>query len=295
MHRNCTESGNSVQFQPIAAGANLRKFNVFADTLSSIPTRASSVFLRLLLFLGIFSIPVFAQGGPPYYTNDPGTPGNLQWEINLGYMPFLYSGSSITHTPDVDINFGLGDRIQLTYEDAWLRVDNPSPVKYGLGQDQLGVKWRFYDNKDSGFAMSIFPQLSINNPNHSVERGITPRGASLILPVEFSKKLGPIDINWEGGYNFVHKGPDGWLAGLVVGHEFTDKLELDAEFYSTGTFHPTQYQETLEGGLRYKIHPPFILLIMAGRSLQPTGPTQPYFVGYFGMQFLLPPHPFGKD
>jgi len=295
LHKNCTESGNSVQFQPIPAETKLRKFNVFADTLSSIPTRTSSVFFRILLFLGIFSTPVFAQGGPPYYTNDPGTPGNLQWEINLGYMPFLYPDSSITHTPDVDINFGVGDRIQLTYENAWLRVDNPSPVKYGLGQDQLGVKWRFYENKDSGFALSIFPQLSINNPNHSAGRGITPKGASLILPIEFTKKLGSIDINWEGGYNLVHKGPDGWLAGLVVGHELTGRLELDAEFYSTGTFHPIKSQETLEGGLRYKIHPPFILLIMAGRGLQPTPPTQPYFVGYFGMQFLLPPHPFEKD
>ena len=52
-------------------------------------------------------------------------------------MPFLYPDHSVAHTPDVDINFGLGDRIQLTYEIAWLRVYNPSPVKYGLGQDQL--------------------------------------------------------------------------------------------------------------------------------------------------------------
>ena len=56
----------------------------------------------------------FAQGGPPYYTNDPGTPGNLNWEINLGYMPFYYSGQSLSHIPDVDINFGVGERIQLT-------------------------------------------------------------------------------------------------------------------------------------------------------------------------------------
>jgi hypothetical protein len=283
--------------------------------VGSIPTRASSVFLEvtrrmkpafsprhikhfavpLFLFLSACCAPIHAQGGPPYYTNDPGTPGNLQWEINFGYMPFLYPNASTTHTPDVDINFGLGDRIQLTYENAWLRVANPSPVKYGLGQDQLGVKWRFYDNKDSGFAMSVFPQLSINNPNNSVQRGITPRGASLILPVEFSKKLGPIDLNWEAGYNFVHLGPDGWLAGAVVGHDFTDNLELDAEFYANGTFHPSTSQQTLEGGLRYKIHPPVILLLMAGRSVQAAGVTQPYFVGYFGVQFLLPPHPFEKD
>jgi hypothetical protein len=262
---------------------------------SSILARASKISSRLIWLL-VFSCPaIFAQGGPPYYTNDPGTPGNLQWEINLAYMPFLYPDHSVAHAPDVDINFGLGDRIQLTYENAWLRVDNPSPVKYGLGQDQLGVKWRFYDNKDSGFAMSLFPQLSINNPNNSVERGITPRGASLILPLEFSKKLGPIDLNWEAGYNLVHRGPDGWLAGVVVGHDFTKNLELDAEFYSTGTFHPSTDQETLEGGLRYKIHPPVILLLMAGRSVQTAGTTQPYFVGYFGFQFLLPSRPFEKE
>jgi hypothetical protein len=262
---------------------------------SSILARASNIFSRLVWLLVFLSSSVFAQGGPPYYTNDPGTPGNLQWEINLAYMPFLYPDHSIAHTPDVDINFGLGDRIQLTYENAWLRVDNPSPVKFGLGQDQLGFKWRFYDNKDSGFAVSLFPQVSINNLNNSVARGITPRGASVILPLEFSKKLGPIDLNWEAGYNLVHRGPDGWLAGVVVGHEFTKNLELDAEFYSTGTFHPSTDQETLGAGLRYKIHPPVILLLMAGRSVQTAGTSQPYFVGYFGFQFLLPPRPFEKE
>jgi hypothetical protein len=139
---------------------------------------------RLFLLVIVLGCPAaFAQGGPPYYTNDPGTPGNHNWEINLGYMPFLYTDQSITHTPDVDINFGLGDRIQLTFENAWLRVQAPSGTpKYGLGQDQLGVKWRFYDNEESGFAISVFPQLSVNNPNSSVARGITPRSASLILP-----------------------------------------------------------------------------------------------------------------
>jgi hypothetical protein len=237
-----------------------------------------------------------AQGGPPYYTNDPGTPGNKQWEINLGYMPFLYSGSSVTHTPDVDINFGLGDRIQLTFENAYLRVWDPAAgTRYGLGQDQLGFKWRFYDSEEKGFAVSVFPQVSLNNPNSSVDRGITPRGASVILPVEFSKKLGWLNLNWEAGYNFVHLGGDGYLAGVVAGHDFNEKLEMDAEFYAVGTFHPAVNADTFGIGARYKIHPPFILLLMAGRSLQGARNGQPYFVGYFGMQFLLPPKPFAKD
>ena len=234
-----------------------------------------------------------AQGGPPYYTNDPGTPGNRNWEINLGYMPFLYSAQSVSHTPDVDINYGLGDRIQLTFENAWLRVKiAPDNAKYGLGQDQLGVKWRFYDNQKNGLAISIFPQVSINNLNHSVERGITPPGASVIIPIEFTKKLGPIDVNWEAGYQAVHLGPDGWITGLVVGHDISKKLELDAEFYGLGRFNNSNNQQTLGAGARYKLRPPFILLLMAGRSVAPAHNGQPYFVGYFGVQFLLPPKPF---
>jgi hypothetical protein len=239
-------------------------------------------------FLLLAATGAFAQGGPPYYTNDPGTPGHLNWEINLGYMPFLYSNQSLTHTPDVDINFGVGERIQLTYENAWLRVQSPgSPAKYGMGQSNPGVKWRFYDAGENGLSISVFPQFFLNNPNDAVRRGVTPASEAFLLPVEFSKKVGPVDVDYEIGYEFVHKGPNGWLTGLVVGHDFTSKLEGDMEFYNQGPFHLSNNQPTIDFGARYKIRPSLILLLMAGRSLEPSGSNQSYVLGYFGMQFLL--------
>ena len=229
-----------------------------------------------------------AQGGPPYYTNDPGTPGPFDWEINIGFMPFLYSDQSVSHTTDVDINFGVGERIQLTYENAWLRVKNPSaPTAYGLGQSNPGVKWRFYDAGKSGLSVSIFPQFFLNNPNDEVHRGITPASESFLLPVEFSRKVGPVDVDYEIGYQFVHKGRDGWLTGLVVGHEFTSKLEGDIEFYNEGPFRLSENQPSIDLGARYKIRPDVILLVMAGRSLETTQSNQSYFLGYFGVQFLM--------
>jgi len=252
----------------------------------------------LVLFLLLFcaAICALAQGGPPYYTNDPGTPGNLNWEINLGYMPFYYSNQSVSHVPDLDINFGVGDRIQLTYETAWLRVQNPfSQTKFGLNQSNPGVKWRFYDGGESGLSISVFPQAFINNPNNAVRRGVTPASQGFLLPFEFSKKIGPIGVDFEVGYQFTHKGPDTWLAGLVLGHDFTKKFEMDMEFYSQGAFHPSAYQPTLGIGARYKIHKPVILLLMSGRSLEPTSPNQSYFVGYFGLQFLLPPKSYDRE
>ena len=121
------------------------------------------------------------------------------------------------------------------------------------------------------------------------------RATASSLPVEFSKKFGPVDVDYEIGYQFVHKGPDGWLTGLVVGHDFTPKFELDAELYFQGTFHPSNVQPTIDFGARYKIHSPVILLLMAGRSLEPTSSNQSYFVGYFGIQLLLPPKSYPSD
>ena len=239
---------------------------------------------------------VFAQGGPPYYTNDPGTPGHLNWEINLGYMPFFYSGQSVSHTPDLDINFGVGDRIQLTYENAWLRVQPPGgKTEFGLGQSNPAVKWRFYDAGEGHLSISMFPQFFLNNPNDSVHRAITPPTQSFELPFEFSRKFGPVDVDYELGYQFVHKGPDAWLTGFVIGHDVTAKLEIDMELYAQGTFHPSNNQPTIDFGGRYKIHSPIIFLFMAGRSLEPARSNQSYFLGYFGLQFLLPPKSYNRE
>jgi hypothetical protein len=105
-----------------------------------------------------------AQGGPPFRTDDPDTPGNLHWEINFGFVGDRNPGSGVYQVPDVDINYGLGDRIQLKYEipialaetRPTSSTDPLSPsaqdsmqdgqVIGGLGESQPGIKWRFYEH-----------------------------------------------------------------------------------------------------------------------------------------------------
>lgn len=187
-------------------------------------------------------------------------------------------------------------RIQLTYAQPGIFVQRPySLTKFGLGQSNPGVKWRFYDAGESGLSISVFPQLFLNDPIDAVRRGITPASDTFLLPAEFSKRFGPVDVNYETGYQLVPKRPDGWLMGLVVGHDFTRKLEMDMEIYAQGTFHPSTSQPTIDFGARYKIHRPVILLLMAGRSLEPTRSSQAYFIGYFGIQLLLPPNSYKRD
>ncbi len=85
---------------------------------------------------------------------------------------------------------------------------------------------------------------------------------------------------------------------MVLGHEFKNRLknlELDVESYTSGTFHPRFAQPLVDVGARYKLKPPFILLLMAGRSAARFASDQPHFVGYFGVQVLLPKKPFESD
>jgi len=92
------------------------------------------------------------QGGPPFRTDDPETPGNKHWEINFGWIGDRNPGSGAYQVPDFDINYGLGDRIQLKYEipiaieETRPDEGEPGQVVGGLGESLLGIKWRFYEH-----------------------------------------------------------------------------------------------------------------------------------------------------
>ena len=53
----------------------------------------------------------FAQGGPPLLTDDPGTPGDGNWEINIGFTIEKLLQETLYEAPILDINYGLGERI----------------------------------------------------------------------------------------------------------------------------------------------------------------------------------------
>ena len=114
----------------------------------------SAIILSLPFFLNVAA---YAQGGPPFRTDDPETPGNRHWEINFGWIGDRNPEAGAYQVPDFDINYGLGDRIQLKYEiPIAIEETRPQPARAtipavpgqvigGLGESLLGVKWRFYE------------------------------------------------------------------------------------------------------------------------------------------------------
>ena len=263
----------------------------------------------LSAFLILCATGALAQGGPPFRTDDPETPGNGHWEINLGCIADHNPSSSYYETPNFDFNYGLGDRIQLKYEiPVALHTDSNDTTSAGPGNSLLGIKWRYYehrraaatphDDKTVNFALSTYPQISFDNPTSSVRRGVVQyRGPMFLLPLEANARIGWLRIDGEVGYWFGNAdAPDQWIRGMIAGHEFTERTELYAEIYDQQDANrigdqPKQREATLDLGGRHSLNKAgtLVLLFMGGRSFQTVTPTngQPNWIGYLGLQMLL--------
>jgi len=263
----------------------------------------------LLLVIAIGASTANAQGGPPFITDDPGTPGNHHWEINFGWIANHNPANASYQTPDIDMNYGWGDRIQLKYELPMAVATDPNnTTRAGLGESLLGIKWRPYEYHRAGetksddnmlFSLGTYPQASINNPTSAVRRGIVENGPQYYLPMEFTAKTGWVNWNGEVGHWFGNKLiPSRWGRGLIAGHEFNDRLELYAEVYDLqdanriGTA-PKQRELTADFGGRQSLtrSNKIRLLFMGGRGIQAVTRqnSEPNWIAYLGVQFLLGP------
>ena len=238
---------------------------------------------------GLASLPgAQAQGGPPYLTNDPGTPGNGNWEINVAGMYTREPGISAWQAPQLDINYGAGERVQLTFEVPYLlQYADGMARQGGWSNATLGAKWRFFDQGDGGWQLATFPQIETAGSAAAQARGIAIDGPRLFVPLEIARRLGPLDVNFEAGYYFPRNGARERTLGLVVGRAVSPRLELDAELFNDRAYGEPPDDTTLDLGLRYQLHPAFILLFMAGRSIAGDSAGHAQFMTYLGIQLLL--------
>jgi hypothetical protein len=247
----------------------------------------------LLAVIVCLSVPAFAgptawaDAGPPFLTNDPGTPGNGNWEINVAAMETTLPGESSWQLPQLDVNYGLGERVQLTVLIPYV-VANVSgqPQASGWGNAFPGVKWRFFDQGEEGWQISTFPMYQTGLSTEAQSQGIGIAGPRFFLPLEVAHKVGSFTFNLEAGTYVPLHGDHEHIVGLVVGHQLTPRLELDGELYDDHIRGGTDVT-TFDVGGRYHLHRGFNLLFMAGRSLGGNSPGQVEFMGYLGIQILL--------
>jgi hypothetical protein len=233
---------------------------------------------------------VLAQGAPPLLTNDPGTPGAENWEINIGAMPVVTDNASSVQVPQFDINYGVGERIQLTFEVPFVWQSTLSqPNATGWSNIYTGLKWRFLDHGEKGWSVSTFPQFEFGGSQAAVKSGIAVGGTRLLLPIEVEHPAGPIGVDVEAGY-FVPLSADSReerILGFSFGHFFTPRFQAVGEIYDDKVMGVPLHSTTFDAGGTWMFHKGLQLLFMAGRSFSGNSSGQPEFLAYLGVRVLL--------
>jgi hypothetical protein len=230
-----------------------------------------------------------AQGGPPMITDDPGTPGNGHWEINLAWTDARTPGVSSFGLPLLDANYGVGDRIEVTYEAPWAIVRDGDSERSGFGNSLIGAKWRFADSGEHSWQASVYPQLTFLTPgSHSDRRGLADADTTLLLPFEVEKDLGPVALNFDVGHIF---GPatasSGWMGGMLVGRNVTKAWEVDAEVHLNASESLGRTEWIVNAGSRLDLSEHLTVLLALGRDLSnQTGPRIS-LLSYVGLQLRL--------
>jgi hypothetical protein len=171
-------------------------------------------------------------GAPPMHVEDTDTPGDGTWEINIGMESEWSGGESAIEAPVADINYGLGDRVQLTYEVpyVWLHDDGdddePGGSAHGVGDSTLGLKYRFYDDEEHGLSLALYPQLRVRTPGGN--REVSDGGTSFILPLVMVSEFEHFSVSADLGVE-ASSDERRWFAGAGVGWRLDERTALMAE------------------------------------------------------------------
>jgi len=236
------------------------------------------------LFFFFYSISIFAEGGPPMLTDGPGTPGDGHWEINTAITGEIKKDAKRYELPIVDINYGLGNTIQLKVETNNVYLDANGEKASGIGNTLAGVKWRFYDY--DGLMMSIYPQLGFAPVKNSLHKGLSEYNNIVVLPIEITKQFGSLWTTGEIGYVQIDHSVDRMKYGVICGYDVNEALTLMAEIYSDLKWLGNDETQSLNFGLTYKINNQFGLLLSLGKELK--SPEQQHaMLFYSGLQILF--------
>jgi hypothetical protein len=248
------------------------------------------LFSALLLAVHVAGMPrsAFAQGGPPMVTDDPGTPGDKHWEINLAGMLASSPGQELLQFPYFDINYGVGERLQLKVETGWVIFrDNVPSTRSGADTALVGVKYRFLDEDRAGVAVSIYPQFQFHHFFSSNDPELVEPGNQYILPLEFSKTFGDWEVNPEIGYLYGTIVSSELFYGAVLAFEGLKPWEPLAEIHVNTSLDGAGSVTLLNAGFRYTFNPRMNLLAAVGHTVTHVAGATTELDTYLGLQLEI--------
>jgi hypothetical protein len=244
--------------------------------------RRFQTFLFVILFLWmVVVLAATAFAGPPFLTDDPAPVDFKHWEA------YLFSTINITHQqtdvtgPALEFNAGALPNLQLHLVIP-MAYASPAeaPRVYGLGDIEVGIKYRFIQETNHRPMVGVFPMLEI--PTSDAGRGLGYGRAWWRLPLWLQKSYGPWTTYGGGGY-VINPAPNQrnyYFGGWQLQRDISEKLTLGGEIFTQGkSSDDIGSFAVLNFGGYFKITPNFQLLFSGGHTLAGGSHT----VGYLGL------------
>ena len=185
--------------------------------------------LALLWCVGLCGLPAAATAGPPFLTDDPEPVPFRHYEMYVFSTVDRGGGTTFAQLPAFEFNVGAAPNLQL-------HVVVPGgyagpPGAYGIGDVELGVKYRLIEEGGRRPQVGVFPMIEL--PTGNGPAGIGNGTVWARLPVWLQKSMGPWVTYGGVGYE-VNRAPgmkDSRFAGWLVQRKLTESLALGAETY----------------------------------------------------------------
>ena len=233
-------------------------------------------FVLLLIVFG--STTVFA--GPPFLTDDPEPVARHHYEAYLFSTVDRSPGFSSWVLPAVEFNMGAAPNLQLhvVIPGAYLTP----PDAYGIGNVELGAKYRFVQETAKHPEIGVFPLIEVPTGNSRLGLGNGQLWAR--LPVWLQKSHGPWTTYGGVGYQINHAPgmKDSLFAGWLVQRQVTKRLVLGTEVYHQEALSVGGRQATFtDAGGYYNFRENLSLLFMLGHTIS----GERHTVGYLGLYY----------
>ena len=195
-------------------------------------------------------------------------------------------GEYLLEAPDLDINYGVGKRLQLKYETSWnfAGASGDSAVS-ALGNSLLGIKWRFLDRPTAPLQISVYPQFNFN-PVSTREFGLFDRDLELVFPVELETRAGPFNVVSEIGYNLNLTEIDSFKYGVIVGRS-VGRVNVGAEIHGESDIELSDNALMITVGAVFTLNHRHSFMASVGKSPRDSTSEDPTLMAYLGIQLRL--------
>ena len=228
-----------------------------------------------------------SQAGPPYVTDDPEPVEYQHWEV--------YAASATQHTPDgvsgtlphLEVNYGLLPEVQIhvIVPEAFVSYAGETR-RYGLGDTEVGFKYRFIDESEDHPQVAVFPLGEL--PTGSESRSLGSGHTQVFLPVWAQKTTGKWITSGGGGYwrSPGSGNKNSWFVGLLGQYQVTKALAVGSELtYRTAQVVRGQGSTQLNPGFVWDLSDTYHVMASAGPSL--SGPRG--YQSYMALQVTFGP------